>query len=232
MEQIPTSIRMFERQYEWLFCALSGAASHVADVVQKASDGVDLEVALKRPSMAYNAEFMQLKMNLAANREIPRSEVYGDMGIKNPAASMAAAVEEDNEAQRLIAPISANFEKEMTQGSMADVAIAQAEQGMEGGGDPAAGGGGGGGGQPGGEQDFSVDTNADPTMIQQRADVIGAEWVQMHEQQPNSHVPAMRKAEATNPTLYAAAKQVMEKIRSQGASAGRAQAGQMLGGQQ
>jgi hypothetical protein len=80
--------------------------------------------------------------------------------------------------------------------------------------------------------DYAVDTNADPTMVQQRAQEIAQQWIQMHTQQPNSHRKEMLRAEAINPTLYAAAKDAMEKMRAQAGSQGRAQVGQMLAGQQ
>jgi hypothetical protein len=175
--------------------------------------------------MAYNAEWMQLKLQMAANREIPRADVYGDMGINDPADAAVRAAMEDQEIQRRTNELAIKFEKEKTQGSMADIAMAAAEQAV-----PAQGGGAAGapaaGGAPGGGLDYAVDPGADPLQIQQRAQDIASQWLQMHAQQPNSHRKEMQNCEAINPTLYAAAKQAMEKLRSQAESQGRQSAGQ------
>jgi hypothetical protein len=184
----------------------------------------DMKISLKRPSMAYNAEWMQLKLQMAANREIPRADVYGEMGISDPAGAAVRAAREDQDIQRRTNELAIKFEKEKTQGSMADVAMAAAEQSVQqGGGAPAPGGAPAGGG---GGLDYSVDVGADPLQIQQRAQEIASQWLQMHAQQPNSHRKEMQNAEAINPTLYAAAKQAMEKMRSQAESQGRQSAGQ------
>ena len=227
-DQIPNAIAMFERSYEWLYAGMDGMLQFFAATLQRAIDTDEIKVHLKRPQVAYNPEWMKLKMQMAANREIPRADVYPSVGISDPELSAVRATMEDQEIQRQQAELATKFEKEKTQGSMADVAIMAAEQSAQ-----AAGGGAapGGGGQPagGGGLDYAVDTGADPLQILQRAQEIAATWLQMHQQAPNSHRKEMQGAEAINPTLYAAAKQEMEKMRSQGASAGRAQAGQMAG---
>lgn len=227
MEQLPNSIRMFERHYEWLFSALEGMLQFIARTVQRAFDSEEMEVRLKRPRVAYNAEWMQLRMQLAANREIPRADVYPDAGVDDPEAAARRAIEEDQEIQRAAEELARAFEKEKAQGSMADLALMAAEQGMQQGAAPAAGGAPAGGGG----LDYSPDPSADPSMVQQRAQEIAAQWIQMHAAQPNSHRKEMQNAEAINPTLYAAAKDAMEKMRAGAASAGRAQTAQMLAGQ-
>lgn len=226
-DQMPNAIRMFERQYEWLYSEMNGMLQFVSKTVQRAFDSKEMEVRLKRPAMAYNAEWMQLRMQLAANREIPRADVYPEMGIQDPENAAHRAVEEDQEIQRGVEELAKNFDKEREQGSMADLAMMAAEQSMPqgGGGDPAMAGGGGGE-----SLDYAIDPSLDPSMVQQRAQEIAAQWLQMHTAQPNSHRKEMQRAEATNPTLYAAAKDAMEKMRSSAASQGRAQVGQMLGG--
>ena len=232
VEQLPNAIRMFERHYEWLYDALDGLLKFIARTVQRAFESEEMEVRLKRPAMAYNAEWMQLRMQLAANREIPRKDVYPDIGVTDPEAANLRAIEEDQEIQRGAEELGKNYEKERTQGSMADLAMAAAEQSMQ----AAAGGGGAAAGgapaAPGAALDYAVDPSSDPTMVQQRAQEIASQWIQMHEQQPNSHRKEMQRAEAINPTLYAAAKDAMEKMRAGAASQGRAQTGQMLAGQQ
>lgn len=229
VEVLPNAIRMFERHYEWLYRQMDGLLRFIAHIVQRAYDADELSVKLKRPTMAYNAEWMQLKMQLAANREIPRDDVYPDIGVDNPEVAAARAIMEDQAIQRRAEELAANFEKEKSQGSMADVAIMQAEQGAQ---QAAAQAGGAPGGVPaaGGGLDYSVDGNADPSMVLQRAQEVAAQWLQMHAQQPNSHRKEMQACEAINPTLYAAAKDAMDKMRGQAESAGRAQVGSMLAG--
>lgn len=230
MEQLPNSIRMFERHYEWLYRELDGMLKFIARTVQRAFESEEMEVRLKRPAMAYNAEWMQLRMQLAANREIPRADVYPDVGVNDPEGAARRAVEEDQEIQRATAELAAAYEKEKTQGSMADMAMMAAEQGMQqGGGAPA---GPGGGAPSGGGLDYAPNSSDDPSTVQRRAQEIAAQWIQMHAAQPNSHRKEMQAAEAINPTLYAAAKDAMEKMRSSAASQGRAQTAQMVAGPQ
>jgi hypothetical protein len=224
IEQSPGALRMFERSYEWLYQSLDGMVDFITRTATRFMDVRDMKISLKRPSMAYNAEWMQLKLQMAANREIPRADVYGEMGISDPAGAAVRAAREDQDIQRRTNELAIKFEKEKTQGSMADVAMAAAEQSVQqGGGAPAPGGAPAGGG---GGLDYSVDVGADPLQIQQRAQDIASQWLQMHAQQPNSHRKEMQNAEAINPTLYAAAKQAMEKMRSQAESQGRQSAGQ------
>lgn len=224
VDQLPNAIRMFERSYEWLYAQLNGMLKFIAGIVQRALDTDELEVRLKRPVIAYNAEWLQLKMQLAANREIPRADVYPDIGVNDPENAAERAIDEDQELQRVTLERQTKFEKEKSQGSMADVALMASEQAA---GAPQGGGGGAApAGGSGGQLDYAVDTNADPTSIEQRAQDIAQQWLQMHAQQPNSHRKEMQKCESINPTLYASAKAAMEKLRQQGASAGRAQAGQ------
>ena len=225
---LPISIRMFERSYEWLFQMLDGLLKFISSTVQRAMDTDELEVRLKRPVMAYDAEWMNIKMQLAANREVPRGDVYPEMGITDPEDAAVRAMLEDQEIERRTSEASIKFEKEKAQGSMADIAMMAAEQGTQSAapaGDPSAGGA----APAGGNLDYSVDTGADPLQIQQRAQDIATQWLRMHTQQPNSHRKEMQRCEATNPTLYAAAKEAMEKMRSQAASQGRASIGQQLG---
>jgi hypothetical protein len=223
VSQMPNAVRMFERHYEWLYGALDGMVKFVARTVQRAFESEEMEVRLKRPAMAYDAEWMNIRMQLAANREIPRADVYPDIGVNDPESAATRAIEEDQEIQRVSADLAQAFEKERTQGSMADLAMAAAEQGMQ---QQGAGGQAGGGGP----MDYAPSAGDDPSMVQQRAQEIAANWIRMHAESPHSHRKEMQAAEAINPTLYAAAKDAMEKMRSGAASQGRAQTAQMLAG--
>jgi hypothetical protein len=231
IEQVPTALKLFERTYEWLYQCVLGAAKFIAAKVQDAMDLSALDVTIKRPALAHSVEARQLLMQLAANGEIPREVVYGELGIPDVVEAVRKRILEEQGIQRVTAEMGAKFEKEKTTGSMADITMMSAEQGA-GGAPPGPSGApapGGGGSATGGSPDYSVDPNADPMNIQERAQSIAQTWLEMHQQQPNSHKREMAKCEATNPTLHAAAKQAMEKMRSQAGSAGRANVLDMIG---
>ncbi len=231
VEQIPTALKLFERSYEWLFQAILGATKFIAAKVQDAMDLATLEVTLKRPSIAHSVEARQLLMQLAANGEIPREVVYAELGIPDVVEAVRKRILEEQGIQRVTAEMGAKFEKEKTTGSMADVTMMAAEQGAAAP-PPGAGGAAPGGdatGGTGGQLDYAVDPNAATTDIQSRAQEIAGQWIQMHEAQPNSHKKEMQRCEASNPTLYAAAKDAMEKMRNEAGSAGRSQVADMIG---
>lgn len=231
VDQLPSAIRMFEKQYEWLYVELDSLLRFISNNVQQAKDSDVVEVKLKRPAMAYSAEWMQLRMQLAANREIPRKDVYPEIGVADPESAALRAAQEDQQIQRDIEEAARSFEKELTQGSMADIAMAAAEQGMmaaQQGGGGAAPAPGGGMGPGGGGLDYSVNPGEDPSQLQMRAQEIASQWLMMHQNQPNSHRKEMQMCEATHPTLYAAAKDAMSKMRGAAESEGRANVGNML----
>lgn len=227
IEQIPTALKLFERTYEWLYQCVLGATRFIAAKVQDAMDLSSVDVTIKRPALAHSVEARQLLMQLAANGEIPREIVYAELGIPDVVEAVRKRILEEQGIQRVTAEMGAKFEKEKTTGSMADMAMMAAEQGAA----PPPGGGGapGGPGPAGGPPDYAVDPNAATTDIQERAQGIAQQWLEMHAQQPNSHRKEMSKCEATNPTLYAAAKDAMEKMRSAAGSQGRANVLDMIG---
>jgi len=155
---------------------------------------------------------------------MPKSKLYRDMGIGNPVAASVAAAKEQQDIKRELSDLAIKFEREQTQGSMADLAMMAAEQGAQ----AQSGGAAPGGDMGGSPMDYAVNPGDDPMQIQQRAQGLAEQWLTMHGQQPNSHRKEMARCEATNPTLFAAAKQAMEKMRSSGASQGRASVAQSL----
>jgi hypothetical protein len=228
IEQMPTAIKMFERQYEWLYHGLNGMLKFVAAKLQAVMDSDELDVYLRRPAIAHNVEAMQLRMQMAANGEIPRDEVYREIGIPDAVEAAGQRMDEDQSIQRMQQEKAVKFEREQTSGSMADITMQAAEQGAAPNG--AAGGApAGAGGAPGSPPDFAVHPGDDPLRINERANQIATQWIQMHAAQPDSHIAQMRQCEAINPTLHAAAKQAMEKMRSQAGSEGRKSVASMVG---
>ena len=113
---------------------------------------------------------------------------------------------------------------------MADLTMMAGEQGVSQA--PAGGGAAGGAGATAnatGGQNYAVDPSNGVQDIQERAEPIAAQWIQMHAQQPNSHKSEMSRCENENPTLYAAAKDIMGKMRNQAGSQGRANVADMIG---
>lgn len=229
IEQVPTALKLFERTYEWLYQSILGAVKFISAKVQDAMDLSALDVTIKRPALAHSVEARQLLMQLAANGEIPREVVYGELGIPDVVEAVRKRILEEQGIQRVTAEMGAKFDKEKNTGSMADITMMAAEQGASAGGSPAPGGAPAGGSPAGGPMDYAVDPNADPLNIQERAQGIAQSWLEMHAQQPNSHKKEMTRCEAMNPTLYAAAKEAMSKMRSQAGSAGRANVLDMIG---
>ena len=228
IEQVPTALKLFERTYEWLYQCVLGAVKFISAKVQDAMDLSALDVTIKRPALAHSVEARQLLMQLAANGEIPREVVYGELGIPDVVEAVRKRILEEQGIQRVTAEMGAKFDKEKNTGSMADITMMAAEQGASAQA-PAQGGAPAGGASGGAPLDYAVDPNADPMNIQERAQGIAQSWLEMHAQQPNSHKKEMTKCEATNPTLYASAKQAMEKMRGQAGSQGRANVLDMIG---
>lgn len=222
VQQIPTALRLFERSYEWLYQAMLGAVRFISTKIQAAMDLSPIEVSIKRPALAHSVEARQLLMQLAANGEIPREVVYSELGIPDVVEAVRKRILEEQAIKTLTTEMGAKFEKSITSGSMADLTMMAEEQGVA-----QQAGGGGGGAAPSG--DYAVNPGDDPLSIQERAQQIATDWLQMHQQQPNSHKKEMARCEATNPTLYAAAKQAMEDMRSQGAASGRANVLNLIG---
>jgi hypothetical protein len=227
LEQIPTALKLFERSYEWLFQAILGATKFVAAKVQDAMDLTALEVTLKRPSIAHSVEARQLLMQLAANGEIPREIVYAELGIPDVVEAVRKRILEEQAIQRITQEMGAKFEKEKTTGSMADITMMAEEQGA--GAPPQGGAAPGGASAAGGPPDYAVDPSSGPQDVQARAQEVAQSWLEMHSAQPNSHVKEMKRCEAINPTLHAAAKEAMEKLRSEAGSQGRKNVADMIG---
>lgn len=236
ISQMPTAIRMFENNYRWIQESLHDLVNFI---VSKLIDVLNLpqtEVKLKRPSVIYSPDLAATLLQLAANGEIAREDIYPMFGIDNVVAAQGRAIRENQAIQSMSQEKSMQFNRQMQQGSMADMAATAAEQGIDptqasqGSGAPGAPPVGGAPGAGGQALDYSVDPNGDPSSIEARAEQIADQWLQMADQQPNSQKPEMRKCESINPTLYASATQAMEKKRREAASQGRAQAGQIAAG--
>lgn len=223
LEQTPVMARLFEQQFGWLMEEVNNFLQFVSDAVLPMRKFSGVNVSWEAPSVANTAENQQVIAQMVANRELPRRLMSNVTGVDNPQAARREAIREDFDIQQIQQEEGAKFERRQQSGSMADIAMQAAEQGG------AAGGGAqqGGTATPTGEPDTAPNPADTPDVLQQRGQELAQFWLQMHQQQPNSHRTHMMRTEATHPSLYAIAKQAMEKLRSEGASAGRAQAGAM-----
>lgn len=211
--EMPTAMRIFESQYQWLMRALNSFVLWVGDKVQDFREVDRISAGLDRPSQAQNIEARQTYMQLAAAGEIPRRYSLRPIGIDDPVAAAAERADEDLAIMEQQAEKQEAFERKQQRGSMAEVVAAQAQEGAT----PPGGGGIG---------PIGPNPNHSPLDIQNEAQNIAAQLLQIPEDGVRSQ--ELQKIKAGDPTMHAAVKQAMEEMRSGAASQGRAQVGEML----
>ena len=211
----PIALRILARQFNWMFEGLSNLTNFIARGLQSVMGNHPVDVYLKSPGIAYSDEIMKMKMQLAANGETSRRSVYPDLDIADPVAARVDRILEDQEIQRKSQERGEAFEKEMRQGSMADIVMGNM-QAQQGGGQPAPGGAGGQGEAP----NYQASPSDDPAGVKQRAQEIAQQWNQMDEGTRRKEMNACR---GTNEGLYAMAQQALKELRSSNESAAKQQ---------
>ena len=220
----PIALKIMSRQFNWMFEGLSNLTNFIAQGLQSVMGGNQVKVFLKTPSTAYSDEVMKMKMQLAANSEISRKEVYPDMDIADPVAARVERILEDQEIQRKSQERGKSFDREMQQGSMADVVAQKMQQGPQG--QQGAPQGGAPQGAPqGGGLDYSKSPSDDPSSVKQRAADLAAQWDQMPE---GARRKEMMNCRAVNDGLYSMAMTAIKDLRASRVS----QANQQSGGGQ
>lgn len=217
VEQIPTTLRLFENVFMFLHMGYEGALQWVSDKVRSFQGLNSIQISLQMPSMADDLEQRHVFLQLAAGGEISRAKAYKAFGVKDPLAEAEERMDEDIALEKSKAEKQLAFQKEMEGGSMNDQLAMQLEAQM------AQQGGAPGGGAPGGIAMPAGEMN--PLDLQQQGEQMAMQLLQIPEDGIRSK--ELQKIHASNPNLHALVKQKMEEIRSQGASQGRAQAGQM-----
>jgi hypothetical protein len=207
IQNMPTAIRLFEGVFSFLHTGLDGlvkwSVRRILDYLNREQIGVELQL----PSLADNVEKQYLYMQLVASGEISRGRAFRAIGIKDPVEEAKARMDEDLEIEKSRTRKSQEFEREMAASTMQPE---QAQQGAGGsmGADPSAGG-----------------QAVTPLDIMSQAQEIATQLLQM--ENVGERRKELDKLRASNPTLHAAVKENMEKMRSQAGSQGRQQVGQM-----
>lgn len=222
IQQIPTAMRILEMNFQFL---QHGMNMYCKWIARKFSDFMQrpyIEPELQNPRVADDLEQRGMYLQLISGGEIPRRVGYEKWGIKDPVEAAKERMREDMAIQRGQAELQEQAQREQQMGSMSAIVAQRMQQVTQPGSGSVAGGA--PGGAPGGG---SMVGNITPLDIMSQADAEAQRLLQMPEGQ---RFAELRKLEASNEPLHAAVKQRMEKIRSQGASAGRQNALQILSG--
>jgi hypothetical protein len=208
VQQIPTSIRIFENTFHYLFGGFNRFTKWLVRRHLDYRNAEQIGCDLMRPSLADDLEKRNIYMQLVAGGEIPRQVGYDTIGISNAVEAGKARALEDVEIAKAQDKVKKDYEREQMMGS-AD----QLTQGQQAGGAAA-------GGAP---QDGSGMT---PLDSMDRANQMAQDMLKIPSDGDRSK--ALRQLEATDIQLYSLVKDRMEKLRSQAASQGKQQLGQQL----
>jgi len=220
VQQVPTAVRLFEKSFLFIYTGFDRFIGWVSDRV-RLFQGMDLvQTSLQLPSMADDLEARNVYLQLAAGGEISRAKAYSGFGIKDPVAEIEERAEEDIAIQKSIQEKQEAAEREQM-GSMNDQLSAQNQAAAEQAGQAP-------GGAPPGGLDMNV-SDSNPAQVMQKAEGIAVQLLQIEDD--GQRAKEMNKIRGSNETLFSAVKQKMEELRSQASSQGRAQVGQMVGGQ-
>ena len=211
VQQIPTTLRMFENTFHFLHRHFD---NYLKWVTRQALDYLGKEqigVSLQLPRMADDLEARHIYLQLAAGAEIPREIAYKPFGIKDPVEAVKRRMQEDMVVQEEQLKLQKDFERKQTLGSMDSILGAEAEAaagaGAQGGAAPSGGSGGGGG------------PSLTPLDVEQQAEQKAMELVGLDKGQVQKELANLK---SSNPTLHALVKEKMEVIRRDAESQGRA----------
>lgn len=208
----PIALRILARQFNWMFEGFSNLTNFIAKGLQSTMGHHPVEIFLKAPSIAYSDEVMKMKMQLAANGETSRKSIYPELDIADPVSARVDRIMEDQEIQRQTQERGEVFNREMQQGSMADIVMANMQAQQGGGGQMPQGGAPAG---PGGAPNYQASPSDDPVGVKQRAQDIAGQWDQMD---TGTRRKEMANCRAVNENLYAMAMQALKELRNSRAS--------------
>lgn len=203
--QVPTGLRLFENSFLFVYIGFNNLSQWIVRKTRSYLNQPPMQTMLQRPSLADSLERKQLIFQLAAMGEISRETGYDALGIDDAVAEMKKRMEEDAAIQREKYRTQQELQRELETGSL--MAPEQAQEQAQSGGGSAPGGGGQAG--PG----------VTPMDVAQDAQELAEYWLSI--QSNGERSKAMQAVKAQNPDLYAKAKQIMNDMRSQGASQGR-----------
>jgi len=193
--QIPSAIRLFEQSFWFIHENYNNFCRWVLSKINTYLNNQRIDISLQPPSMADNIDKQNILLQLVSQGELPRSAVFREFGIDDPVQAFRERQEEDANFAKIQKETEEKMQKEMD----AEASLAAAA-------DPGA--------DPGGEQPGTT-----PMDMEQRAMQKAQEWLQIPSD--GERTKAMNAAKAQDFQLYSMAKQVMEEMRSAGASDGR-----------
>jgi len=209
VQATPFMLRMMESSHQPLAQGLSNAAKWMVEKVSQFMFGEAFDCCLTPSDVANDLERRSIMFNLYSAGKVSADEAFKGLGIEDPSKSQVRRAEEDLQIQEDIAVKTEEAKRRAQSGSL-DAVLDASE--------------GGGAGAPGGGQVVT------PTDLRGKAEQLAQEWLGIPSDGQRSQ--AMQQARATDPTLYAVAKDVMEKMRAQGGSEGRQQVAQQAQQQQ
>ena len=210
----PMRIRFFERSHEHVASSYRGLTRWLNRRILDWLNRERFELTLMAPTVADSLENKQIRMQLAAGGDISRETAYEGI-VPDPIAEFNKRNKEDMEKERIAAKGQQQMQLEQQGGSLNSAL--QTPQGQDGG-----GAGQGGGEQPSGAGPTPEGVGMSPLDTQGKAQEMAQKWLGMDE---GTRRKDMMQVKATRPDMYAYAKQMMDEMRSQGASQGRAQVG-------
>jgi len=200
-QAVPITLRLFENQNQFLCSGFNRFLQWTARHVQTYLTMDPMRPRLIKLRYAEDAERRSIIMQLVAGGELPRKSLFELLSLEDPVGQQQERISEDVDIERHKIKAQKDFEREQAMGSLSD-ALQQEEEGAAGSAPPGMG--------------------MTPTNRMQEAEELAQQWGQIEHDGQRSK--AMQATKATDPQLYALAKQVLEDTRSQAASAGRAQA--------
>lgn len=203
IQTIPTAVRLFESNWQFLYRAFNKIVKWTANAVQDMRKSARIDVKLATSTMAGDLEERGIYLQLAASGEISRARAYKSLAIDSPVDEKKRRMEEDIDIQRSQKKLEDQFAQEMQAGTL------NSPPGAPGG---DSGSGAGYGNPP-------SDASMTPLDVANQAQQKAQELLQVQDVGTRSKM--LQQLRVTNPSLYANTKVQMEQARSQGASQGR-----------
>lgn len=212
IQQTPTALRLFEKQYHWLFKGINNFTSFVSKDVQSLRGEGRMKVGIARPMMADNLETSAMFTQLAMGGEFPRADAWKRFGVEDPVKAYQRRVKEDMKFEEVSFEAQKDLAQKRESGSLAEQIAMQGQQGPPPV-DPSTGA------PVMAAPGAGALAESNPLDVQNQAMQLAQEWISLPQGDKNK---MLAQVKATNPTLHASIKQEMENIRAQGASEGRA----------
>ena len=217
--QLPTGIKLFENNFLFLYKKYNDFIRWVGNSALSYCGKSTMRASIQKPNLAYSAEVQAIRMQLAASGDISRRTAFSDIGLSDIADESLARAREDVVIDKGRKQAQDEYERQQIMGS-ADTVLSQkmeehqqnmqAAQAQMGGAAPAQGGG---GGAASGPIDLSQIANIkDPSAMQEMAQKIAEQLVQLDTAQSNS---TLKEIHSKNETLWALVKAAMGKVRSE-----------------